>query len=286
METYIYALLAVTAVSAVSLIGAVYFRLSDAKLARLLPFLVSLAAGAMLGNALLHLLPESLAHISDIAEAAGHAAEHAAESEHVHDHAGLLVMALALGGFMSFLGIDLLLQKFGGGHLIGHDLQHSHGNGQLDATGRPASTGWLIVFGDAFENFIDGAVIRISFMIGLPVGLATTLAIVIHEIPLEMADMGVLLHSGFSKRRALITNLASALVAVVGCGMALSLGTMVHDISLYIAPVAAGALLYISGSLLVPRLKHSALVPSGSAVAHFATVLAGIAFMALLLLAE
>lgn len=264
METYIYALLAVTAVSAVSLIGAVYFRLSDAKLARLLPFLVSLAAGAMLGNALLHLLPESLAHISDIAEAAGHAAEHAAESEHVHDHAGLLVMALALGGFMSFLGMDLLLQK----------------------SNRPASTGWLIVFGDAFENFIDGAVIGISFMIGLPVGLATTLAIVIHEIPLEMADMGVLLHSGFSKRRALITNLASALVAVVGCGMALCLGTMVHDISLYIAPVAAGALLYISGSLLVPRLKHSALVPSGSAVAHFATVLAGIAFMALLLLAE
>ena len=110
------------------------------------------------------------------------------------------------------------------------------------------------IVGDATHNFIDGLIIAGSYLVSIPVGIATTLAVIFHEIPQEIGDFGVLLHGGFSKQKALMFNFLSALTAILGAVVALLISSFVENITIFLAPFAAGIFIYIAGTDLIPEL--------------------------------
>ena len=141
------------------------------------------------------------------------------------------------------------------------------------------------LFGEALHNFIDGLIIGASYLVSVPAGVATTLAVALHEIPQEIGDFGVLIHGGFSKGKALMLNFLSALTAVLGVIVALALSGMIESISLILVPIAAGGFIYIAGSDLIPELhKHSE--KFGESLGHLIVFILGILVMGLLLLLE
>ncbi len=125
--------------------------------------------------------------------------------------------------------------------------------------------GKLILVSDGVHNFIDGLIIGISFLVSIPVGVATTLAVILHEIPQEVGDFAVLLHAGYERKRALWLNFLSALAAVLGTLVAFVLGESGELLAMAILPVAAGGFIYIAVADLIPELhktkaaKHSLL---------------------------
>ncbi len=108
--------------------------------------------------------------------------------------------------------------------------------------------------GDTFHNFLDGLVIAASYLVSIPLGVTTTLAVVIHEIPQEISDFGILLHGGFSRKKALLINFATALTAVLGAVIGLLLAGFISGIEFILVPIAAGGFIYIAGSDLIPEL--------------------------------
>lgn len=183
-------------------------------------FLVSLSAGTMLGDVTIHLLPE-------IVEKKNPASS---------------VWLWLLAGIIIFF----LMEKIIHWH-------HCHLNPEL--CDQVHTVGKMNLIGDGLHNFIDGAIIAGSFLISLPLGLATSIAVAIHEIPQEISDLGVLLHAGYGRRRALFLNFVSALVAVLGALLALSLSSAIKDFTLYVSAFTAGAFIYIATADLIPELK-------------------------------
>ena len=110
--------------------------------------------------------------------------------------------------------------------------------------------------GDAVHNFLDGLVIIAAYLISIPVGIATTLAIAFHEIPQEIGDFGVLVHGGFSKKKALFLNFMTALTAVLGVILGFFLYNQIEGLAILIAPFSAGMFIYIAGSDLIPELNR------------------------------
>ena len=138
--------------------------------------------------------------------------------------------------------------------------------------------------GDGLHNFIDGLIIGASYIVSVPVGIATTIAVVLHEIPQEIGDFGVLIHAGFSKGKALALNFLSAVAAILGAVVALWLSGAVEGLEMVLIPLAAGGFIYIAGSDLIPELhKENHIVRSILQVISF---IAGIGVMLLLLLLE
>jgi len=135
--------------------------------------------------------------------------------------------------------------------------------------------------GDGVHNFIDGLIIGVSYLVSIPLGLVTTFAVILHEIPQEIGDFGVLLHGGFSKTKALAWNLSSALIAVVGVIFSLVLGNYVDNIHLFLVPVAIGGFIYIAGSDLIPELNKNFTVRKS--FLQLAVFILGILLMAALL---
>jgi len=111
---------------------------------------------------------------------------------------------------------------------------------------------YLIMMGDTIHNFVDGAAIAVSFLINVPLGIVTTLAVFFHEIPQEIGDFGVLISAGFSKRKALLWNGASSVVAIAGAVMAWSLSSQITQFSVPLLAFAAGNFIYIAGADLIP----------------------------------
>jgi zinc and cadmium transporter len=137
---------------------------------------------------------------------------------------------------------------------------------------------------DGVHNLIDGMLIGASYLASLPLGFATTAAVVLHEIPQEIGDFGVLLHSGFSKRRALLFNFCSASLAIVGALIALLVGTRIEGFTQWMLPLTAGGFIYIAGSDLLPELhKELELLRSALQLAAMGT---GVGLMLLLALLE
>lgn len=265
--TILYALLSALAISAVSFIG-VFFLLSKEELhGRKMHLLLALAAGAMLGNALLHMLPHALTLEQSAMESpnppaivqllSDHEDDHDHEHDHDHDHeavvdqdndhehspgghghTGMFTSIMLLAGMLFFYAFDLLIQR-----------------NESEGTKSVGSEGWMVLAADMVENLLDGVVVGTAFAISVPVGIAATITILLHEIPLELGDYAVLRHSGFSRKRALTVNFLSGLVSVVGVMVALVLGMTLDGFALYMTPIAAGGFLYIAGSILVPRLR-------------------------------
>ena len=112
----------------------------------------------------------------------------------------------------------------------------------------------MSTMGESVHNFIDGVVIAASYLASVPIGISTTLAVVFHEIPHEIGNFAVLLHSGFRRKRAILFNMLSAGTAVLGTICVLITSRSLESLTVYLLPFAAGNLLYIAGSDLIPEL--------------------------------
>ncbi|MDR0650045.1 MAG: ZIP family metal transporter [Candidatus Peribacteria bacterium] len=140
------------------------------------------------------------------------------------------------------------------------------------------------LIGDMVHNVMDGIIIGVAFMTNIEIGIATTIAVILHEIPQEIGDFGVLLHGGFSKKRALLLNFLTALTAFIGVAIAYLLFMYVDSLALWLTPLAAGLFIYIAGSDLIPEMhKHPHLSQS---VLQIFLFLCGIGVMMSLLLIE
>jgi zinc and cadmium transporter len=185
----LYAIASVILVSLVSLVGVVTISVSEERLRSALFVLVSLAAGAMFGDTFIHLLPESFQKPGET----------------------LLPSISVLCGILAFF----VLEKF----LL---WRHQH---TLESNKSIHPLGYLNLIADGVHNLIDGMMIGASYLVSVPIGIATTLAVVFHEIPQEIGDFGILLQAGFTKRRALFFNFLSATLALLGTALALIVGS-------------------------------------------------------------
>lgn len=241
------ALSAVVLVSAVSLVGATSLLVKERFLKPILIVLVAFAAGALLGDAFLHLLPETVERTGEL---------------------GLSTSLAVLAGVSAFF----VLEK-------GLHWHHSHiGH---EETVHPVAVTNLI--GDGLHNFLDGAIIAASFSVSPQLGIATTVAVALHEIPQELGDFGILVHSGLSPRRALTLNFASGLAAIAGAIATLAF-TPVATIENAMVPFTAGAFIYIASTDLMPEI-HKEPEPVKSIIQLIAFG-CGVGIMAALLVLE
>jgi zinc and cadmium transporter len=240
------ALVSVAVVSAISFVGASALALGPDRVRKILPYLVASAAGALLGDALLHLLPEAVERSGGF---------------------GPKVAWGTLGGLLGFFLIEQVIHW------------HHHGEDIVPESGRIHRVAWMNLLGDGVHNFVDGMLISGTWLAGPEIGLATTIAIAFHEVPQEFGDFGVLLHTGLTPRRALFLNFLSACAAFVGAGIVL---LMEGDLGLgdMLTPIAAGGFLYIACADLVPEIRERA---RGRALVGVTVALGvGVALLALL----
>jgi len=195
-----------------ALAGSLFFFLSKKSLDKILIYLVSFATGALIGGALIHFIPESLKVLSLST-----------------------TLSITILGFIVFL----LLEKFLHWH-------HCH-NGKCEK--HPYT--YLLLYGDGIHNFIDGLIIAGSFLISIPFGIVTSSLIIIHELPQEISDFGVLVYGGFSRGKALLYNFISQLTAVIGGIIGFF---YLPEQAIYLLPFAAGGFLYIALSDLIPEI--------------------------------
>ena len=118
----------------------------------------------------------------------------------------------------------------------------------------PNSLAFMNIVGSSFHNFIDGVIIGASYLLSLPIGIATTIAIILHEVPKELGEFGILIHSGLSKAKALLFNFLTALIAIVGALIAVLANNYVNNLNAILIPIAAGGFIYIAGTDLIPEL--------------------------------
>jgi len=187
-----------------------------ARMMSLSGWLVAFAAGALLGNVCLHLLPHAYLQLKNPWAVGG----------------GLLA------GILLFVVLDQVFR-------------HRH-RALPDAAKRAVP---LVLIGDGLHNFLDGMVLATAFLVDEGAGLAVGFAILLHELPQEIGDFGVLIRGGMKWRRALLWNLLSALTAVLGVLLGLWLGESSQAIANMALPVAAGALLYLALGALIPSLN-------------------------------
>ncbi len=217
-NVWLYSLISVFIVSLISFVGIFTLSLNTKGLKNFLIYLVSFSAGALFGDAFIHLLPEAVEEFGFTLN---------------------ISVYLLLGILILFI-----LEKF-------IHWRHCH----LPTTKEhPHPFALMNLFGDGTHNFIDGLIIGASYLANIQVGIATTIAVVLHEIPQEIGDFGVLVHGGFSKSKALLLNFVTALTAVLGTIVALLVSSRVENLTTILIPFAAGGFIYIAGSDLIPEL--------------------------------
>ena len=246
---WLYALGSVVLVSLASLAGVIALSVSETRLRQLLFLLVALATGALFGDVVIHLLPEIFSASGSTTTAA------------------LGVLA----GVLLFFSLEKFFH-WRHTHEVDHCDQPEH---QQQHGVQPL--GYLNLIADGFHNLLDGAIIGVSFLASPAIGLATTIAVILHEIPQEIGDFGILLHAGFSRGRAILFNALSASLAIIGVLLALLFGTLTAQFTPTLLALAAGGFLYLAGSDLVPEL-HKTTDPKKSLL-QFGAMLIGIALM-------
>jgi len=213
-----YALVSVLLVSLLSFVGVLTLSLTMKRLKSIMIYMVSFSAGALFGDAFLHLIPEAVEGVGFTMQI------------------GLYII---IGIIFSFVVEKVIHWR----HChIPTSKAHIHPLGKMN------------LVGDAIHNLLDGLIIGASYLASIPVGIATTLAVILHEIPQEIGDFGVLIHSGYSKNKALLFNFFIALFSILGAVVAILLGKMAQSFSLFLVPFAAGSFIYIAGSDLIPEL--------------------------------
>jgi zinc and cadmium transporter len=204
---------------------------------RIVPALVSYATGTLLGAAFLGMLPAAL----EQAPARG-------------------VTTTVLAGMLAFFVLEKLVLW-----------RHFHDDG----TNGHGTAAPLILFGDAFHNFVDGVVIAAAFLVSVPLGVATALAVIAHEVPQEVGDFGILLDSGYSRGRALLLNALSAFATLPGAVLAYLWLDDVRQAVPYILAVSAASFIYIATADLIPGLHRQ--VTAWASVRQLTLMLVGIA---------
>ncbi|MBI2644226.1 MAG: ZIP family metal transporter [Candidatus Wildermuthbacteria bacterium] len=218
MSVFLLTLFSTLLISICSLSGIFLLFFREHLLKQISLFLVALAAGALMGVALLDLLPETIEQMEGVGKK------------------GFLVI---LVGFTIFFLIEKVLHW-----------HHSHRN-----SGEHSSLGVLSMFGDSLHNFFDGMIIAATFFIDAKLGFATVAAVALHEIPQEIAEFGVLLYAGFSKYRALALNFLSASSVIAGGLVSYFIGGIFRDWIVYFLFFAVGTFLYLGASDFVPEIR-------------------------------
>lgn len=212
------ALIAVTLVSLFSLIGALFLLIKRESISRFMSPILAFSSGVLLGTTFLDLMPESIEKIGD------------------NTYFPIIV------GILVFFILEKLLQWH-------HHMEDEHED-------KHKTMGYLSLIGDSLHNFTDGIIIGGGFLISNQVGIAVTIAVIAHEIPHELADFTILIHSGFSNSKALFFNFLSATTAIIGTLTVLTISSVTDSFVNYLIPFAAGNFLYIAMSDLIPELHH------------------------------
>jgi zinc and cadmium transporter len=216
MIQLMYIILITFSIALIAFIGVFALALNDHLLNKILLILVSFSAGALMGGAFLHLLPESIE-----------------KSE------GTDIFLFVLVGFILFFIIEKVLHW-----------RHCH-KGKCDVH----TFHYMNLIGDSVHNFIDGLIIAASFIVSTALGFTTTIAIAAHEIPQEIGDFGVLIYGGFKKKKAIILNFIVALTVVAGGIVGYLISKTAEDVAVYLLPFAAGGFIYIAATDLIPEIK-------------------------------
>lgn len=240
--TYILALGSTLAVSLISFVGILALPISKERYRGRILVLVSLAVGALLGDALFHLIPEAFADPS------------------LSQIAPLLIVI----GIVAFFLIEKALC-----HVHPHDQSHGHHSHR--------ALGKINILADGMHNFLDGVLIGAAYLVSPTAGIASTVAVALHEIPQEFGDYGILTMAGYSRRQAAWFNFLSACAAILGAGAVLALGPLVVQNAGWVGALTAGGFLYIALADLLPELHREE--RGRHALLHVAVVLLGLALM-------
>jgi zinc and cadmium transporter len=202
------------------LTASTFLLLGDRMRVRVVPWAISYAVGTLLGVALLALLPQALERLSPP-----------------------VAMGTLLGGILTFF----ILEKF---------VLWRHCHDEHECEIHPTSAASLVIVGDAFHTFVDGAVIAAAVVTSLPLGITTALAVAAHEIPQEVGDVAILLRAGYSRARAFTLNLLSGVGGILGAVGMLVASTAVPNLLPFVLAFAAGSFLYIAMADLIPDLHR------------------------------
>ncbi len=246
-QVRLYSLWSVLLVSIIALVGIIFLWLKAEKFKKILIYFVSFSAGALFGDTFIHLLPEAF-----------------------ESWFSIQTSLYILGGIIFWLITEKVIHR-----------NHCH----MPITKNHVHPFAIMnLVGDFVHNIIDGLIIWASYIVSIPVGIATTLAVMLHEIPQEIGDFGVLIHGWFSKKKALLLNFLTALSAIIGVIIALLLHSYLGDINSFLIPFAAGSFIYIAGSDLIPELHKENKI--WQAITQIIIFLLGIGIMMTLLLLE
>lgn len=216
MDILFLILISTFLISLIAFVGILTLLLKEKLLEKILLFLVSLAAGALMGGAFLHLIPEA-----------------------IKEFYNFNIFIYVLIGFVLFFLIEKILHW-----------RHCHQE-KCDVH----TFAYMSLFGDAVHNFIDGLIIAASFITNIQLGIVTSLAVALHEIPQEIGDFGILVYGGFKKIKALFLNFIIALTAILGGIVGYFLSSYVGSFVMFLLPFAAGGFIYIAASDLIPEIR-------------------------------
>ena len=252
-----------------ALAASLFLLVPEHKRVHWIPHLVSVAIGALLAAALLDLLPEAISTAGV-------------------SKASQVGLTLLVGVLIFFVLEKLVLwrhchhntceahpvdehQSHDHSHTHAHMHRHPH---EVQEQHRHAASGWMILFGDGLHNMLDGVLIAAAFMTEIHLGIVTSLAVIVHEIPQEVGDLAILLHGGMSRRKALLLNLITSLTSVIGAVVAFfALGTAMQVLP-YAITLAAASFIYIAVADLIPGLHRR--VDPESAIQQFALISCGV----------
>jgi zinc and cadmium transporter len=216
--TLVWIIAATIFVSLVSLVGIALFLLGKKKIDGILFYMISFSAGTLMGAAFFDLLPESIASID-----------------------ASLALEITFAGLISAFIVEKFVHWHH--HHVASENEHHH------------PLGALTLIGDGIHNFLDGIAIAAAFMVNVPLGITTTIAITLHEIPQEIGDFGLLIYSGYSKEKALMFNFISALTAVAGGLLFWFFSDSVANMEGYALAFTAGTFVYIAAVDLLPEIQ-------------------------------
>ncbi len=214
----LYILLSVLFVSLISLVGIATLILQKNVLEKSMLCLVSFAVGGLLGGAFIHLIPESIEEINNV----------------------MLVSMLILSGIILFFVFEKFVLW-----------RHCH---VPTSEEHPHPIVFMNIVGDGVHNFFDGVAIAASYLASIPIGIATTIAVILHEIPQELSDFGILVHGKLSYKNALLLNFLTALTAVIGAIVTIFIGAEIQKNIIMLLPITAGGFIYMATADLIPTL--------------------------------
>lgn len=243
VNIYLATILNVVVVSLISFVGVFSLPLSDKKLGKIILFLVSLSAGALLGDSFIHLLPEAIEK----------------------NGTDMKIWLWLLAGILVFFVLEKIIHW-----------RHCH---VITTEDHPHPVGLMNLVGDGLHNLTDGMIIAGSFLVDYRLGIATTIAVIIHEIPQEIGDYSILIYAGYSRAKALLMNFISGTTAIIGAILILIIGANQSFLD-FIIPFTAGGFIYIATADLIPELKKDTALHK--TLVQFILIILGIVLMILL----